>query len=59
MQVQLPSFGGGIPSVFNGSPVRIPPVSGKLSMAGANITANTREVQQNIAQTKGRLSLKA
>jgi hypothetical protein len=39
MIVQLPRFGTGVRSVFQGSPMSVPPVAGRLKMISRNLIA--------------------
>ncbi len=47
--VSLPRFGTGLRPIFEGSPLRVSPVAGRLRMAGNNITQNSATVKRNIA----------
>ncbi|MEE8484198.1 MAG: hypothetical protein V3S46_06330 [Nitrospinota bacterium] len=50
MQVALPRFGNGMVSVFDGSPVKVSNVAGRLKMASSNLKATGRTIQQGVAQ---------
>lgn len=50
MQINVPKFGTGVPAIFNGNPIKVPPASGKLRMAGGNITQAGGEIRKNVQQ---------
>ena len=52
MQVALPRFGNGVASVFEGSPVKVSNVAGRLQMASSNLKANGHMIQQGVASSK-------
>ena len=51
MIVSLPRFGNGIRPIFEGSALRVPPVEGRLAMAGRNIRANSNTIRQGVASS--------
>lgn len=50
MIINLPRFGTGISPIFQGSPMNVPPVAGRLRMAAGNILANRNTVQRLVAR---------
>lgn len=54
MIVNLPRFGSGLRPVFEGSPLRVSPVAGRLRMAGNNITANSNTVKRKVATSNAK-----
>ena len=52
--VSLPRFGTGLRPVFEGSPLRVSPVAGRLRMAGNNIAANSRIVKRGVAASNAK-----
>ena len=59
MQINIPKFGTGVPAIFNGNPIKVPPASGKLQMAGGNIAksgTNTRKIVEHSNQSLERFA---
>ena len=54
MLINLPRFGTGIPPIFQGSPMNVPPVSGRLRMAAGNILSNRNTVRQLVARSNAK-----
>ncbi len=53
MQINMVKFGSGVPAIFKGSPIKVPPVSGKLRIMGGNIqksSGGTKKVVQHANQ---------
>lgn len=50
MIINLPRFGTGIPPIFQGSPMNVPPVAGRLKMAARNIMQNRSSIQRLVAR---------
>ncbi len=55
MQINMVKFGTGVPAIFNGSPIKVPPVSGKLQMMGGNIAKSGGATQKVVAKGNQRL----
>ena len=51
MIVNLPRFGTGIRPIFEGSPLRVSPVAGRLAMAGNNVAGNRNIIQRVVASS--------
>lgn len=55
MQINMVKFGTGVPAIFNGSAIKVPPVSGKLAMMGGNISKSSSSTRQVVAQGNQKL----
>lgn len=48
MQLNMPKMGSGLPSIFNGSPTKVPPAMGRLKAAGSNVSMNQKGVKREV-----------
>lgn len=55
MQINMTKMGSGVPAIFNGSPIKVPPVSGKLAMMGGNIEKSGGSTKQIVTQANQKL----
>ncbi len=55
MQINMVKFGTGVPAIFNGSPIKVPPVSGKLQMMGGNIEKSGGSTKKIVANGNQKL----
>lgn len=54
MLINLPRFGTGIPPIFQGSPMNVPPVAGRMRLAAGNILASRNTVQRLVARSNAK-----
>ncbi len=55
MQINMSKMGSGVPAIFDGSPIKVPPVSGKLAMMGGNIEKSGSSTKKVVAQGNQKL----
>lgn len=55
MQLNIPKMGTGLPSIFNGSPTKVPPPIGRLKAAGNNVSMNQKGVKKDVEGSNAKI----